>query len=265
MILEKKIKEFLKQRFFSEDFKKLELISKFDYIDFNSIGIIQEIDCFNSDNIKCLFTLHYYGNNSIVNEFESILTKKVYTKKLDLKILDSISNSKSKRIKHNFKTLFEFGNHNNIDYSTCLNGLLTEALKHTFTVDKYNWSNKLEWINSGTSHRMASFIYHLFCNKQDYKVDMEITEYDLDKVKLEKIFLCHDIFILSSINSNEVTSLLFKTGMSHEDIITVNKSDSLVYIFIKKNDNIAENLIVNRLKRMKESEVIYLNKYTLKS
>lgn len=263
MIFEKTVKRILIQKFFSEDFKKLELINKFDNIDFSSIEIIQEADCFNSDNLKSLFTLHYYGNNSIVDEFQSILTQKVYMQKLDLKMLNSISASKSKGPKRNFKTLFEFGLANNIDYANCLHGLTSEALKHSFTVDRYNWCNKLEWNNSGTSHRVASLIYHLFCNKQAYTVNMEITEYDLDRVKLKKIFLSQDVFILNLEHKNEISGLLFKSGILNKDIITVDKGKSLVYIFIEKSSDLEENsnIIIDRLKELKETKVLYVNDY----
>lgn len=255
------LKEWIKEKLFKCEFERLNLITQFDNIEFESINYTKEINCFNADNIKDIFC--FYNNNtySIADKFQSILTVKKYKEEIDLKKLDSIYNSKSKSSGIKFKTLFEFGLYNNIDYNISLEGLTNEALRRGFSVNKYNWNNKLEWINDGTSHRVSSLIYHLFCNKQSYLINMEISEYDLDIKRMKDVFLSHDIFLVNDKNKNDICRLLTKSGILDNHIITLEKDRTLFYIFINKNSLTSSNLILKELKKVKDSKVLYLNDF----
>lgn len=143
-------------------------------------------------------------------EFKNIITSKSYNKDIDLKDLDSITSSKSTG---SFRTLFEFGLDNDIDYKTAWQGLNIEALGRGFNINKYNWNGKIEWRNDGTSHRVSSLIYHLFCDKKSYMVNANITEYSIDKIKLQEYINDWHIFLLHKKNTTSVTHLLRESGI----------------------------------------------------
>lgn len=184
----------------------------------------------------------------------------MYDEEISLKDIDSILASKSSSI--NYKSIFEFGFANNINYEVAYNGLKNEAERRGFEFYRYKWNNKLAWNNAGTSHRVSSFICHLYNRNEDYKVNSKVTEVYFEKDKLDKFFFKYEMFLMHNDSIPEVLNLLkCSTNTDIKTIISNTKIEENKILIVLKNTLLDENVIIKELKKAKDYKVLNMKDF----
>jgi len=252
----------IKKKFFKEWTlleEKEELIKRFEKIEFQNIDLHNEMNCFNSNDIWSIFEYNS-GNDEVFRELLNLKSEKEYEKEISLKNIDSILASKSNSI--NYKSIFEFGFANNISYEDAYDGLKNEAEKRGFRFYKYEWNGRLSWNNNGTSHRVSSFICHLYSRNEDYKVNGTIIEVYFEKEKLDVFFNKYELFLMNDNSVPEVFSLLKASSNNQIKIKIANtKIDELKILIIMKDTVMNDNIIINELKKAKDSKVLNIEEF----
>ncbi|WP_065842943.1 DUF6685 family protein [Campylobacter fetus] len=227
-----------------------------------------DLNCFRSNEFSYLLTplrYHEYSEKKL-----DILKEIIQTRKsneiieLDLKIIDSISASKSSEYK--YKNIYEFGKNivlerkNDWNLKECIehikNGLRNK--EKIFEIDYYKWNNRYQWSNTDGSHHFAVANYITTNENIEYKIKCQITTYSINEdikiimndyhiflINSESRFYAHEIFLNNntktySLNLNNQLILIQKNE-KYKNIIELMKIIDNKYIFYL-NDYIDEKL-----------------------
>ncbi|KAB7884626.1 hypothetical protein [Poseidonibacter ostreae] len=123
-------------------------------------------------------------------------------------------------------------------------------------------TDQLSWNNDGTSHRVSSFICYLYSKNEDYKVNGTIIEVYFEKEKLDVFFNKYELFLINDNSVPEVFSLLKASSNNQMKIKIANtKIDELKILIIMKDAGMNDNIIINELKKAKDSKVLNIEEF----
>ncbi|EFS4221557.1 hypothetical protein HXR77_000242 [Campylobacter upsaliensis] len=222
---------------------------------------LKELDYYWRDNINCFgsnndFKLLQFDTNPLKwKDFIDLIDSLIITDNcrevddFDLRLVDSISNSKSNNTlnyfaninlrKTNIKPkdiLYLFGHsifeREKWKLESCINHFHNNK---TLEIFHYEWSNLYEWYNGDGSHHFAVAMYHLRNENQAYKAKVKITTKRINQKNLKELLEKYDFFMTHKNNAYKVCSLFEQTSISqYYNVFSLHNKDFCLLVFKKQ-------------------------------
>ncbi len=259
--MQRKIKDIylfiLKKLFFNEFTLYKKLIST----NFKEINH-PTINCFNSDDLYLYIDIYnnYGYNDEIQKEFSKLIIEEEYNSTIDLKCIDSISNSKSKSAGYEFDTIYSFGKNIYID-KKC-KWTIDECIEHIsdeepYDVYYYTWNNRYKWSNGDGSHHFAVANFLLTNENMNYNLNSKIRKRSIDISIAQKLLCTYYMFVVNSDHRyifNEYS--LIDTLKSYD----IGNGNSMILIY---KENI-DYFLIEFLIKFNQNYIFYFNNYLIK-